>query len=109
MTAPVLIEAQGNSRTMSFVLPKNISLDSAPLPDSSEVLVREVPSRLVAALEFTGSMRDDLIEQKTIELQGILERSSFEVVGFPVAAGYDPPWTLPFLRKNEMLVEVIVK
>ena len=106
MTAPVLQEQGSQGWTMSFVLPKDYTLESAPRPTSSDVRVREVgPSRL-AAVRFSGLRSSAAVERETENLRAWIAEQGLTETSSPRLAAYDPPFTLPFLRRNEVLIEV---
>jgi len=104
MTAPVFMTS--DRKSMSFVLPESMQLDDAPTPTNERVKLREIPSKLVASLRFSGSLESQLIEEKTDELRRALAATDYRPIGEVLVAGYDPPWTVPLLRRNEVLVEV---
>jgi len=117
MTAPVTMEPQGgdagktggaNRWRVHFVMPSAYSLASLPKPNNPAVLLREVPGKRYAALVFSGLAGDEKVREKTEELLAWTKRRNFTAVGTPQLARYNPPWTLPFLRRNEILVEVSV-
>jgi hypothetical protein len=106
MTAPVLQERGSEGWTMSFVLPKEYTLENAPRPTSSDVRLREVgPSRL-AAVRFSGLRSASTIERETESLRAWIAEQGLTETSSPRLAAYDPPFTLPFLRRNEVLIEV---
>lgn len=118
MTAPVLMSGgtnddahDGSTYTMAFFLPASRfrTAAEAPKPISTEVRLRDIPERTVAALTFSGAMRADLIAEKDGELREALERDGVRVApgARAMAAGYNPPWTPSFLRTNEILLEVV--
>lgn len=106
MTAPVISQKDGNEWRYRFVLPQSYSLDSAPRPLNPEVTLAEIPARRVAALRYTGrSTAAKQTEQAQaldtwIMSQGLVSQSQ------PRWAGYNPPWTLPWFRRNEVLIDV---
>ena len=114
MTAPVIIapdtqgqESSTGSWTMTFSMPSEFSLETLPIPDDSRIRLEKVAPRFVAAYTFSGFWSESKNKIKSRELQSWLEKNNkYEAVSKPMFAGYNPPWTLPFLRRNEMLVEV---
>ena len=91
---------------MRFVLPAKYTPETAPRPLNNQVRVVEVPERVVAVLRFTGSTTPKTADQQYGMLRQALENSSWRIAGEPSALYYDPPWTLPFLRRNEVTVPV---
>lgn len=107
MTVPVETAAAGDApSSMRFVLPAQYTLETAPVPTNAQVQVREVPERLLAVLRYSGSTGTDNVAEKRRTLERALERSRWRIVGDPSAMFYDPPWTLPFLRRNEVAFPV---
>jgi len=106
MTTPVLHEPVESGYALAFVMPAEYTMDTLPKPNRDNVHIREVPARTLAALKFRGYARERTAERKTRTLLERLERDGVAVIGEPFVAQYDPPWTPPFMRRNEILVEV---
>jgi len=107
MTAPVTGERlEGGRWKVTFLMPSEYSLERLPLPNDPRVHHEQVPARKVAALRFSGWATDGNVSQHLEALQGQLEKLGLRPLGEPVLAQYDPPWSLPFWRRNEWLVEV---
>jgi hypothetical protein len=107
MTAPVAQARQsGDTWTIRFFMPSKWTMDTLPEPDGDDVTLVEVPGETVAVLRFTGDRGPSAVAAKTDELVATLRDKHIEVVGEPVAWFYDPPWTLPFRRRNEIAVPV---
>jgi hypothetical protein len=106
MSVPVMERAAGGVRTIAFVMPPGSSIETLPLPNDSAVKLRQVPSRKVAALRFTFNASGERVEQKKQELLDEVNRDHLQPAGEPEYAGYNPPATIPFLKRNEVLVEV---
>lgn len=106
MTVPVTSDTQGDTYTMRFSLPKSFSLETAPVPNDPAVTVSETPPRHEAVLTFSGTTADDAVDLKKAELVTVLKQSGWTMTGAPVAYFYDPPWTLPPLKRNEVTVVV---
>lgn len=109
MTAPVIQEQSDDGWMMGFVLPLKFSKDNAPEPLDSRIKLVEVPERLVAAIRFSGRTNTQKMSEMENQLRDWLEKNEYEVTGEVISARYDPPWTLPMLRRNEMMLEVKVK
>ena len=105
MTAPVeeTLEAEP---TMAFTLPSEHRMEDLPAPDDGTVELVEVPERTVAVIAFSGWATDGKIEDKAAELLTTLQTHEIEVVGVPSLNQYNPPWTPPFMRRNEIMVAV---
>jgi SOUL heme-binding protein len=106
MTAPVFQEKSGKTWFMSFVLPADYTLATAPVPLDSTIVLKEVPSKKVAVLTYSGFLSEQVIDEKTDELKGWLVANNYKAISSPRSAGFDPPWTLPFLRRNEVHIDI---
>jgi hypothetical protein len=106
MTAPVLQQKSGAVWVITFVLPQEYSLSAAPIPLDSAVLIQEIPDKKVATLRYTGSLSEQGIEEKSAELTDWLSQQHYQAISPPRSAAYDPPWTLPFLRRNEVHIDI---
>jgi hypothetical protein len=105
MTAPVSMEqAQGQWR-VQFVMPREYTLDSLPKPNNPAVTVRKVPASNYAVIRFSGLADEAKTAAKTADLLAWLDARGVTPIGKPEFARYNPPWTLPFLRRNEVMVE----
>jgi effector-binding domain-containing protein len=105
MTAPVE-ETLGDTPVMAFTMPSAYALADLPAPNDSRVVLEEIPARTMAAIRFSGWATAGRVERKTRTLLDALEQGGVETVGEPSLNQYNPPWTPPFLRRNEIMVEV---
>ena len=105
MAAPVEAKA-GRRVAMRFFLPGSLTRATAPEPADPRVRVVEVPGETLAVLRFSGSTDDARIADRTAALLRELRGSAWEPAGEPVFFGYDPPFTPPFLRRNEVAAPV---
>lgn len=115
MTAPVSIEPQteqegsmaGAKRwRIHFVMPSQYSMVTLPKPVNPLVSLREIPAKSFAAITYTGFNTESSVQAKTDELARWMKLKNLEAIGKPQLARYNPPWTLPFLRRNEILLEI---
>jgi len=106
MTAPVTSQKDGDTWLYQFVLPQTYSLDNAPQPTNPAVSLAETTQKRVATLRYSGraTAKSQTKNAETlvswIESQGLISQSE------PRWAGYNPPWTLPPFRRNEVLIDV---
>lgn len=103
MTAPVTVKPEGDVWKLHFVMPAQYSLQTIPKPVNSDVTLIERPGRQVAVLRFAGYTSTKKVEKKIIELRTWLEPKGITPIGEPELARYNPPWTLPFWRRNEVM------
>lgn len=106
MTAPVETRDTEDGY-MAFTMPSEYSMEDLPAPLDDSVSLHEVPPRRMAALSFGGWATDGKVERMTVELFATLEENGIETVGPPALNQYNPPWTLPWKRRNEVVVEIV--
>ena len=107
MTAPVAQAATGpGSWTIRFYMPGKWTLATLPVPNDPAVRLVEVPGETMAVLRFSGDRGAAAVAARQAELLRGLAGTAWAPWGEPVAWFYDPPWTLPWLRRNEVAVPV---
>lgn len=105
MTAPVTLQPRSGKWQVRFVMPSHYTLSTLPVPNNNQVKLREVPGRKVAVIKFSGLAGETKAAKKTEELLQWIASKQLKPVSTPELARYNPPWTLPFLRRNEVMVE----
>jgi hypothetical protein len=110
MTAPVAQSAQatdiGEGWVIRFFMPSKWTMQSLPKPIDDRVRLTEVPAETFAVLRFTGDRSPGAVAEKTAALMNVLRTKGIDVTGDASAWFYDPPWTLPFRRRNEIAIPV---
>lgn len=109
MTAPVQEQAAPDgdeARIVSFVMPSEYTMETLPKPNNPDVRIVEVPEKRFAVLSFSGRAPEAKSQEKKAELTGKLAADGLKAVGEPILCQYDPPWTPPFMRKNEVWIEI---
>jgi len=109
MTAPVAQEPRGEAAgryVLSFVMPSGYTLQTLPEPVDPRVRLRALPARLMAARRYTGRWTEENYRDNETALLKALDAAGLSAVAAPVYARYNSPFSLPFLRRNEVLVEV---
>ena len=91
---------------MIFLLQQGYTLSKAPESLDSAILIQEIPDKKVATIRYTGSLSEQGIEEKSAELTDWLVQQHYKALSPPRSAAYDPPWTLPFLRRNEVHIDI---
>jgi hypothetical protein len=104
MTAPVITSQD----EMAFIMPERYSLENLPKPLNSQIRIDQEEPKRVAVLRFSGFSSPAKNEKESIRLLEALKSHSIKTEGEPLLMCYDPPWTLPFLRRNEVAVKVKV-
>ena len=107
MTAPVTQAAAPGGFLVQFVMPKGYTLATLPEPLEARVKLREVPGNRVAVIRFSGSWSQSLYEEKLQTLRGALAAAGMATVGEPVSSRYNSPFSLPFLRRNEIWLNLV--
>lgn len=106
MTAPVEQAQSQEGWAVAFILPKIFNWDSAPVPSNPAVKIVERPARLVATLRYSGRWTDKNVARHGQELKSYLEVHSIAQVSPVQTAFYNAPFTPPFMRRNEVQIEV---
>jgi hypothetical protein len=106
MTTPLVAAERAGGYAVTFVMPKGRTLTSLPVPLDNRVKLCELPARRVAVLRFAGAYTWEPVRAKTRELLAKVAEAGWRTEGEVQFGGYDPPWTLPFLRRNEVWVEL---
>jgi hypothetical protein len=106
MTAPVTSSREGSARTIAFVMPKGYTLETLPTPNDSRVRFVEVPEKDMAVIRFSWYRNSARVQAMEEKLLSMLQRDGVTVLGTPIYAGYNAPWTPPWLVRNEVMIEV---
>lgn len=108
MTAPVVqqpSETPGNY-TVQFTMPSKYTLATLPKPDDARVRLREVRDQVVAVRAYSGGWSVKRYEKELVALREAMQRDGLRAVGEPQWARYNSPFSLPFMRRNEIWIEV---
>ncbi len=107
MTAPVLQESPTEkTHTVSFVLPVGMDASSVPVPSNAQVHIVHVPSKRVAVRPFGGGWKASRFEANRDALLDAVAKAGLTTTGHPYFARFDPPWRPPFLKRNEVLIDL---
>ncbi len=107
MTAPVeTTSGDGGRLTMRFFLPASLTAETVPIPEDARVRILTVPGQTLAVRRFTGWRGTAEVDAEETELRRVLDGTVWRPSGDSVAYFYDPPWTIPFLRRNEVALPV---
>ena len=114
MTAPVTLEAVSAASGVQtatkwrvhFVMPSQYNINNIPQPNNPDVKLKEVPGKFFAVNNYSGFNTMGKVQSKTEELLAWLQQKNFKTLGTPQLSRYDPPWTLPMFRRNEIMVEI---
>ena len=106
MTAPVTQQGEGNSWRVRFIMPASYTMETLPKPKNPGVKLKEVDGKRFAVIRFSGVAGEDSLKRHADELTEFVRAKKLTAVSTPTYAFYNPPWTLPFLRRNEVMIEV---
>ena len=105
MTSPV-ITGKKEGWTMTFTMPKRYTMENLPMPVDERIEITQVPAQTMAAIRFSGYRSNSKDIKKEKELRDWLKNENIEVLGPASFAGYNPPWTLPIFRRNEVMIQI---
>ena len=108
MTVPVIAEGKGDQKTwlIQFVMPKQYTMDTLPKPNNPQVKLVPTGPQKLAVIRFTGFVGDDKVQEKTAELMAWIKSRNALPLGSPRLARYNPPWSIPWMRRNEILIPI---
>jgi hypothetical protein len=102
MTAPVVTHRD----KMSLIMPKRYSLESLPKPLNAQIEIDQVQRSIAAVIRFSGFTSPKKMDEESEKLLTALKSNGIKIEGEPFLMRYNPPWTLPFLRRNEVAAKV---
>jgi hypothetical protein len=108
MTAPVFMDqADKSTESMSFVLPESFTMETAPKPQNPDVKLEEITDFTAATITFSGLLKQENIDKHRAALEEWIVKKQLNKIDDQVkAAGYNPPFTIPAMRRNEILIQV---
>jgi SOUL heme-binding protein len=106
MTAPVLLTESKGAWVVRFTMPAGYTLQNLPKPNDPKVQLKAVPPARFAVITFSGLAGADTVKEKSAELLAQVNTRKLRATGPVSLARYDPPWTLWFMRRNEVMVPV---
>lgn len=106
MTAPVIEGAKNEIRIISFVMPFEYTLETLPKPNNSQIKIVPQEERKVAVLRFSWLSGSERVAKKKQKLLNLLEQDEITPKKSPEYAGYNAPFTAPWLNRNEIMVEI---
>lgn len=108
MTSPVTVDKGDGVWKITFFMPQKFSLNTLPKPKDERISITEVPEVTYAVVKFSGRWTSENFDKHKQKLLELLKENNVEMIGEPVNAYYDPPFTPPFFRRNEVMVEVAI-
>ncbi|QZP17559.1 heme-binding protein [Methylophilales bacterium] len=106
MTKPVLNEGSDNNWIVSFIMPNEFTLETLPKPNNKSIKILSLPKEKYAVIVFSGLVRESSYLEKEKLLNQFIKEKKLKTSGEIKIARYNPPWTLPFFRRNELMIKV---
>jgi hypothetical protein len=106
MTAPVTMEGSSGAWKMAFVMPSKFTMDTLPKPKNPNVTIKQMPAQQLAVVTFSGWVDEEKLAAQTTRLNEWMAKNGLKSSGSVQLSRYNPPWTLPFWRRNEIWVRL---
>lgn len=106
MTAPVTQQREASSWRVRFVMPASYTIEALPRPGNPAVRLEVIEGKRFAVIRFSGRADERRLRRRTDELLELVRSKRLAAVSAPTFAFYNPPWTLPLLRRNEVMIEL---
>jgi len=106
MTIPVMNEYSNNTMTMEFVIPKKFERDDIPMPSIPEIEIKHYPAQQIAAYRFSGLVNNKIVAKNIDKLSQWIKENNLEAEVYYHLARYNSPFSVPFLRRNEILIKI---
>ena len=106
MTAPVQQQSTGRSWQISFVMPSKYSMETLPEPKNDRVRLKEIMTKKFVVIKFSGTNSNENVTEHENQLINYIEANQIKIIDSPKYAFYNAPWTLPFMRRNEVMIEI---
>jgi effector-binding domain-containing protein len=102
MTAPVSQTQEGNLWKVTFTMPSVYNLENLPKPNNPGVKIISRPPYRAVVIKFSGFWTKNNLQKHLAQLENYVKSNQLKTIGESVYLFYNPPWTLPFLRRNEI-------
>jgi hypothetical protein len=106
MTAPVGQRRVQEKWAVSFMMPASYTIETLPEPEDPNITLRQVPARRMASVRYSGFWTEKRYLRYKSELESWIKEKGLTIVGDPMWARYNPPFTPWFLRRNEILIPI---
>lgn len=106
MTTPVVQTEKKGVWVTQFVMPSKYTLQTLPKPNNPSITIKSVEAKKYAVIVFSGVATDTSVSKYEKKLRDYLEQKGITALAPATYAYYDPPWTLPFMRRNEVMIEI---
>jgi hypothetical protein len=109
MTSPVLATMKSDVHSIAVGMPRSYTLETLPTPTDARIKLIALPEQTFAAVRFSWSRSEARIKKKEAQLMTALSRDGVTTTGSPMYAGYDAPWTPPWMTRHEVMIAVTEK
>jgi DNA gyrase inhibitor GyrI len=106
MTVPVTQQSDGSTWRVRFVMPQSYTAQTLPQPNEARIKIIAEPARRFAIIRFSGRANDTNLATYQAKLEAFVTASRLSGTGKPVFAFYNPPWTIPLFKRNEIMLEL---
>lgn len=106
MTAPVQQQSVGKAWKVSFVMPSEYNMNSLPTPKDVRVRLKQIEAKKFVVIEFSGTNSNENVSKHEQQLLQYIQTHQIKTIDSPKYAFYNPPWTLPLLRRNEVMLQI---
>ena len=106
LTAPVKQQGSDNAWKVNFTMPSKYSMNTLPKPNNEKVTLHQISSKKYIVIKFSGMGSNKNLALHEKELQEYISENKIQTLSEPIYAFYNPPWTLAFLRHNEIMIEI---
>ena len=107
MTTPVTQVKKDNKVFMQFTLPSKFNIKTIPAPSNSEIYISVIKEGYFAVIEYSGRSTDKNFSSHSKILNQKLLEDKILIKGLPIKATYNGPFTLPLLRRNEAMFNIM--
>ena len=104
MTAPVSMQQNNGKWRVQFTMPSQYTMQTLPKPNNPDVKIVQLPAQTYGVIKFSGLAGSKKVAKKTEMLKSWMQTQKLVITGTPELARYNPPWTLPFMRRNEVMM-----
>ena len=104
MTAPVSMQQNNGKWRVQFTMPSQYTMQTLPKPNNPDVKIVQLPAQTYGVIKFSGLAGSKKVAKKTETLKSWMQTQKLVITGTPELARYNPPWTLPFMRRNELMM-----
>ena len=106
MAKPLLTQGRENDWIISFIMPNEFTLETLPKPNNKSIKILSLPKEKYAVIVFSGLVRESSYLEKEKLLNQFIKEKKLKTSGEIKIARYNPPWTLPFFRRNELMIKI---